>query len=280
MVNKSKISAVKDLSTIAKEYPIVGIINVFGLSTSQLQKMRKKFRDKVLIKMAKKSVITRVFENLKTDKVNIDKMNEYLGGMPGLLFTTENPFKLFKNLQRNKSSAFAKPGQISPKDILVQAGPTPFAPGPIIGELGAIGLKTSVVNGKIAIKEDKVILKQGDVIDDKMASMLQRLNIQPMEVGLDLVAAYENGTIFDKKILAVDEKAYIDALTTYAREAVNLSVNAGIYTKDTIEIFIINAAKDSRGLSVGTGIMTADTVNDILAKAEREAMALDSNVPK
>ncbi|MBI2112759.1 50S ribosomal protein L10, partial [Candidatus Woesearchaeota archaeon] len=36
-------------------------------------------------------------------------------------------------LEKNKSNAPAKPGQVAPKDITVKAGATSFAPGPIIG---------------------------------------------------------------------------------------------------------------------------------------------------
>jgi len=68
--------------------------------------------------------------------------------MPALLFTKENPFKLYNKLQKSKSSAPAKAGQTAPSEIVVPKGPTPFAPGPIIGELGALGIKTAVENIK------------------------------------------------------------------------------------------------------------------------------------
>ena len=85
-----------------------------------------------------------------------------------------------------------------------------FSPGriptSIIGELGAIGIKAGIEGGKVAIKEDAVVVKDGEVINANVAAILTRLGIEPMEIGLDLVAAYEKGSIFDKKILGVDEQ--------------------------------------------------------------------------
>jgi len=275
MVTQKKLDAVEEMSKFCKEYPIVGIINLDGLPTPQLQQMREQLRDKVLIKVTKKRIIKRVLENLKAEKKDIDKLNNYLRGIPGLLFTKESPFKLFKTLQKNKSNTFAKAGQIAPVDVYVRAGPTSFAPGPIIGELGALGIKAGVDGGKIAIKEDKLVVKEGEEISAKLAPVLMRLDIKPMEIGLDLVVAYENGTIYDKKILSVDEQVYIDQITQIAKQGINLSFNIGYYTKETIELFITEATSKVKNLALNSDILTKDTVSDILGKAERQAKTIE-----
>ena len=47
---------------------------------------------------------------------------------------------------------------------MIPAGPTPFAPGPIIGELGMLKIKAGIEAGKVVIKEDAHVAKKGDVI--------------------------------------------------------------------------------------------------------------------
>ena len=90
--------------------------------------------------------------------------------------------------------------------------------------MGQVGVKAGIEAGKVAVKEDSVVAKEGSTINSQLASLLTRLGIEPMEIGLNLVAAYEGGSIFDKKILAVDEQEYIDNVTQASRWAFNLAM--------------------------------------------------------
>mgnify|MGYP000252813721 CR=1 FL=1 len=91
---------------------------------------------------------------------NMDQLTEKIKGMPALLFSKENPFTLYSILQKNKSPAPAKANQEAPKDIVVSAGPTTFAPGPIISELAEVGIKTKVDNNIKII--NSIISEQAD----------------------------------------------------------------------------------------------------------------------
>lgn len=277
-VSEQKKEIVKEFQTLSKKYPIVGAVNMEGLPAPQLQMMRAQLRQiDVVLKMTKKRILKIALEG--ADKKGLEKLVPYLRGHPALIFTKENPFKLFKTLEKSKSAAPAKAGQIAPKDIIVQAGPTGFAPGPIIGELGQIGIKAGIEGGKVAIKQDSVVVKEGQVVKANVAAILQRLKIEPMEIGLDLVAVYEDGEIFTKDLLRVDEKQYIENITLAHTWSFNLAIDAGIYNKETIEHMIQKAYKDSRAVAIEQAIMAKEVVGDILAKAERENMAVKSLVP-
>lgn len=215
---------VKDIVKLFNEYPVAGIIDMQNLPALQFMKIRKQLKDKMYTKVTKRRLILKAIEQLK-DKKNIGNLKQYLGGMPSLIFTKEDPFILQKQISKSKSNVAAKPGQIAPDDIKIDAGPTPFTPGPIIGELGKLGLKTEVKEGKIHLKEAKVLVKAGSVITPAVADLLTKLGIEPMTIGLNLVAAYENktGEILEKKTLSVDEKEYVDNLKQIALWAVNLA---------------------------------------------------------
>ena len=62
---------------------------------------------------------------------------------------------------------------------MIHAGPTSFAPGPIISELAAVGIKTKVEGGKLAVIQDTVIVREGQVISQKVSETLKRLDIRP-----------------------------------------------------------------------------------------------------
>ncbi|MFC1752369.1 50S ribosomal protein L10 [Thermoproteota archaeon] len=280
-VAQYKKDVVEKLVKLFKEYPIVGALNVESLPAMQFQNMRAKLRDQVIITMTKRRLIKIAIDKIKDEKKGIEDIVPYLRGMPALMFTKENPFKIYNVIKKNKSSAPAKAGQIAPKDIVVTAGPTPFAPGPVIGELGAVGIKTAVEDGKIAIKSDSVVVKEGEEIKPNVASILSRLSIKPMEIGLDITGIYEDGAIYERKILDIDEDEYINNVIQAHTWSFNLAIEAGIFNKETTEFLIIKAANESKALAREADIITDENVGEILGKAERQMMGLKSelNIP-
>ena len=199
---------VNDIVKLAKDYSIIGLVNMEDLPAPQLQAMKKELRGKMNLFMTKKRLMRIALDKIKNERKGAEELEKYFEGMPALLFTNESPFKLSKLLQKSKSKAPAKAGQTAPDDITINKGPTPFAPGPIISELSSVGLKVGVEGGKVAVKEDTVIVKKGEKIKPKVAEILTRLDIKPMEVGLGLVAAYEDGIIYQKDILKIDEAEF------------------------------------------------------------------------
>lgn len=269
-----KKKTVDEFTQLIREYPIVGAINMENLPAKTLQKMREQLRGTVVLRMTKRRFLKLALLEAKKDKEGVEKLEEYLRGMPALLFTKDNPFTLYKTLKKNKTKAPAKAGQTAPTDIIVPAGPTSFAPGPVIGELGALGIKAGIDGGKVAIKEDKVVAKEGDVISSKLAGMLTRLGIEPMEIGLDLVAAYEDGMIYTRSVLDIDEEKFMSDLSQAATWAFNLAMESCVLTKETTELLITQAFRNSKGLAVSQGILASGVTGDVLAKAHREMIAV------
>ena len=82
--------------------------------------------------MSKKNLILRALD--KTDK-KMDELKEKIEKETALILTNENPFRIFKIIKENRAPAAAKVGQVATKDITIQKGPTPIAPGPAISTL-------------------------------------------------------------------------------------------------------------------------------------------------
>jgi len=270
MVSENKKKLVQELVNQIKSSPIVGVVDMRSLPAQQLQNMRNTLRlSGVKIQMARKKLLQLAFE--QSGKENIQQLKDKIKGMPALIFTDSNPFTLYATLQKNKSEAPAKEGQIAPKDVVVKAGATNFAPGPIISELASVGIKTKVEGGKLAIVNDVVVAKEGTVISAKLAETLKRLDIKPMEVGLDLVAVWEDGLVFDAKHLHVDEVEYAANFTQAAQWAFNLAIEAVYLTADTTEVLLQKAFREAKAIGVEQCILTEETRNEILAKAEAQA---------
>ena len=277
-VSEAKKKAVTDLSELISQYPIVAILNLENLPARQLQKMKTKLRKSVEIKMAKKPVIKEALK--QSGKKDIEKLFDHLSGMPALLLSKENPFRLFKILKQSKSAASIKPGQITPKDLMLPAGPTPFAPGPIIGELGMLKIKAGIEGGKVVIKQDAHVAKKGDAVSAQLASLLLRLGIEPMEIGLDLVAVYENGDILTKEVLDIDQDAFMAKIASAATEAMNLAVDIAYPSSDTILLLVQKSFRDAKAIALERDILADMIVEQIIAKADAQANAISQIVNK
>lgn len=274
MVRQEKIDEVNELKQMIEKYPVVGVINMHKLPGRQLQSIRHKINAK--IKMNKRNATLRAIDAV--GKKDITKLKEKLTGSTALIFSEESPFKLFRLLKENRSPAAAKVGDIATKDITVQKGSTGLPPGPAISVLQKIGLKASVQGGKIAVLQDKVVCKPGEKISADVAGVLSLLKIEPLDIGLDMLCAYEDGIIYDKSVLDVNVEDYIADMQKCVSQAVNLSVNVGYPTKLTIDMMIQKAFHETKSLCIETNVIEKDFIDDVLIKAINQAKALESKV--
>ena len=104
----------KEVELIKKElsnYNIIGIVDMTNMPSAQLQQMRSTLKKDFLIKMSKARLVKLAINQLKDQKKNIAELLPYIRGMPALIYTKENPFRLAKSLQKSKSKAPAKGGR-------------------------------------------------------------------------------------------------------------------------------------------------------------------------
>jgi len=273
---------VNRLKGLIQNYKVIAVADMTSMPSPQLQKLRSSLKGSVVITMSKGRLISLAIESVKGKLKGIENLENHMHGMPALLLTDDNPFKLAKVLKKSKSMAPAKAGQIAPNDILVLAGPTPLPPGPVIGELGAVGIKAGIEEGKIAIKADKVVTKAGEVISPQVAGILSRLGIEPMEIGIHILAAYEEGTIFGKDVLNIDESTFLNNLKLAASNAFNLTIGLGYATKQNIKTLIRKAFVESNALADSKNILTSNNVKKQLGKVSLQAeyLADKLNMPE
>ncbi|HEY9246594.1 MAG TPA: 50S ribosomal protein L10 [Candidatus Methanoperedens sp.] len=276
-IPKWKKEEVENIKKLISTHSSTGMVGVHGIPSSQLQLMRKNLRGLANIKMCRNTLIYRALDESSD---NIKQMSKFVDDQTALLFTNENPFKLYKILEKGKTQAPIKPGGIAPKDIVVEKGPTSFPPGPIVGELSGAGIPAGIEGGKVVIRETKTVARKGDVVDAKLASILSRLEIHPVELGLDLRAVYEKGLVYESKILSVDETKYASDLTLAVQNAFNLSINSAYPTRSTISSLLTRAASQSRNLAINAEIIVPEVIDVLLAKANSQMLSLGSIISR
>lgn len=246
-VSEKKKKEVEEIKRLIKEYKVLGIVNLDKLPAFNLMKIKSQLKGKILLKYSKKRLIKIAFD--ESNDQSIKSLKDKLAGIPALIFTNEDPFKLFQLLRKSKSPAPAKAGDIAPKEIIISAGPTDFTPGPMIGELGQMGIKTAVEGGKIVIKLDKLLVKEGEIINTKNAELMSKLKIEPMEIGLNLVLTYGNNEILVRSVLDIDVDKYFEDIRSATGESLSLAIQIGYTTDETIELLIKKAAIEYLGVS-------------------------------
>jgi large subunit ribosomal protein L10 len=208
----------------------------------------------------------------------INKLEAKIGAMPAIVLSQLSPFQISKLFLENRAEAFAKTGQIAPADIVVHAGPTPFAPGPMLADLKTKGLKVKVEAGKIVIQDDAVVVKKGEVIKEDVADLLIKLGIKPMEVGLELSGAWEQGHVFGREVLVFNIKEYMSKLERAADDAFKLSIGLPYPTKQNISVLISKAFNEAKTLAKERDVFVNEFAGEILAKAESQAKELNNYV--
>jgi large subunit ribosomal protein L10 len=267
-----KIDAVAKLTASINESNMVGLVNVEGVGAKQLSGIRESLRGSAVMKMARNTLMIRALE--ESSKKNMKDLAKYVNGPVAFIFSDQDPFALSKFLRENKTAAPAKGGQVTPKNIMVPSMNTGVAPGPFISELAALKIPSRVKGGVIHITEDTVAVKAGDVISNAMAQMLARLGIEPMELQLKLIAAYTDGEVLTADSFEIDLEALFKEVILGHQLAINLSVNTGIPTVETIPLIIAKANMEAKNLALNIEFFVPEMLGQFLSKANSEAFAL------
>jgi large subunit ribosomal protein L10 len=241
--------------------------------------MKKKLKDVANVRVLKNTLMKRALADYK-NKPDVGKLEPMLNGSNIYLFTNLSPFRLSLLLEKGRVKTAAKAGDMAAMDVIIPAGNTGLPPGPVISQLGAVGLPTRIEGGSVWINKDTMVAKKGDVIDVRLAGVLSKMNIKPVEVGLILKAVYEEGLILTDEQLHIDMDGFKRTLIEALSNALNLSLNAGYPTSETIPLLLQLAHRKAYSLALNAGIPTKETVGDMLRKAHAEASSLDAKLPK
>lgn len=276
-VAKWKYGEIEQLTTLLTSNKIIGVAEIGGIPGPQLQKMRANIRAKAQIRCAKNSLILRALDEAEKKIKGITALKDEINGQTVLIATDMNPFVLFKEMKKTQTMAPAKGGEIAAHDIEVKAGDTPFKPGPVVGELQKVGIPAAIREGKVVIKTDKVIVPEGEKIPTDVAQMLTRLEIFPIEIGMNLHAVFEDGNIFKPDVLDIDFDKFMSQLLQASSNAFSLAIETGWTTADTIIPLLSKAHRDAHTLAVESKIYTKDTITQLISKANASMLSIAAN---
>ena len=270
---QKKISEVEEVAQLIKQYKVIGIASLKKVRAAQLQEFKKNLADKVYMRVIKNTLTKRAIENLN-ERPELKKLMEYLKSSNIYLFTDLNPFRLAILLQKGKVKTTAKSGDVAAFDVVVSAGNTGQPPGPIISQLNAVGLPTRIESGSVWISRDTLVVERGEVISGRLAGVLSKLGIKPVEAGLAMKVAYDEGSIITEEQLRIDLDETRQSVEDAHADALALSLSIVYPTTENTEMLVQIAHREAYALAIDAAIPTEETIKDLIRKAHAEMLSL------
>jgi len=278
-VPEFKKKTVAELADLIKNKKTILVASIKNIPGRQFQEIVKSLREKAIVKVPKKNLVFRAIEGLKNEELK--HLEEKIGDSFALLFSDMDSFALAGELLKSKTPAKAKAGQEAPEDIEIQAGPTDLVPGPAISELGAVGLQVQVENGKLTIKQNKVIVEKGKTISQKAADIMSKLDIKPFSIGFIPLCAFDNE---DKKFYAeinIDPEGTLNDLKYAFGKALPFAVEIGYISEDTIKFMIGKAGVQAKRINrILTGEPEEIVTENPVEETKEEVKEIKTEEPK
>ena len=273
-----KKEAITQLEVLLEKYPVIAAADLTKVRSSQIHELRKRLRDRVAMVVTKNNLLRKSVELSESSNGRVGEFVKDLQGSNILLFTDVNPYSLIILLEKSKVRVPAKAGDIATGEIMVPAGNTGLPPGPVISEFGEIKVQTRIEGGSIWVARDSVVARRGDHITPKMASVLSKLGLKPMEAGLTLSTAYDNGTILRSEDLVLDIATDRKDVFQAVNNAFSLSIDAGYVTPENAPRILGKGMREALAIAVEAGFLESGTIEPVLKRAVMNANALNQKI--
>jgi large subunit ribosomal protein L10 len=267
----------QELQELPAKFDIIALSKMSKVRATQLMTIRKKFRNDIKIRVIKNRVAQRSFQKLN-NRSDLEYLSKELEGQCALLFTNISPFKLNLIFDKNKVFLPAKGGDIATKDITVPAGNTGISPGPVLSEFKEANVATKIDQGTIWVSKDTVVARAGSIIPQKLASLMSKLNIKPIEAGISISLAIAEGMVLKENDLRINLDEYRDELSRSFHAAISLAIESSYPNTETIAYSIRKANQNAMALATQSGYLSPDTVQIILAKANANSQIIANQV--
>jgi len=271
---QKKAQMYQQMQELPKKYSVMALVRMEKVRASQLLPLRKKLLGEVEIVSIKDKIAKKAFEKL--DVPGAEKMKEMLTGQCVFMFTNMSPFKLNVLLGKNKVFLAARGGNIASVDVVVPPKNTGIAPGPMLTEFKDNKIPTKIDQGTIWILKETTPVKKGEVISTKLAALLGKLDIKPIEARIVLNSALSESILFSEEELVVDVDAFRDKIAQANQDALALATEIAYVTEDNIAQILAKASQAGISLSVEAAYVTDETKEQILQKAHSQAKGVAS----
>mmetsp|Transcript_80115 Transcript_80115/g.120403 ORF Transcript_80115/g.120403 Transcript_80115/m.120403 type:complete len:324 (-) Transcript_80115:64-1035(-) len=232
------------LTSLLTTYSKCFVVQVDNVGSKQLQDTRMELRGKAEVLMGKNTMMRKCMRDYVEENPGtpVEKLIEQCRGNVGFVFTNGDLGEVRETLESNTRPAPARVGAIAPIDVVVPKGPTGCDPGQT-AFFQTLQIATKITRGQIEMVNDTPLIAAGEKVGASQAALLQKLNIEPFTYGLNLKSVYDNGSLFDAKVLDITDDVLAAKFSDALRSLAALSLALGYATQASVPHSIANAFK-------------------------------------
>mmetsp|Transcript_23160 Transcript_23160/g.41289 ORF Transcript_23160/g.41289 Transcript_23160/m.41289 type:complete len:273 (-) Transcript_23160:218-1036(-) len=197
-------------------YPQVVVADYRHSTSSMLLEVRRALRGKAEVLFAKNTLIKAGLKMLlqkpghRDEESKIARRNpiqklEVLGnlckGQVCLIFCDDTVNDVLGILKSARVPTEALAGSRAPYDIVLPAGLEVGDP-TSTSYCGYLGIATKIVRGKLTIISDITLIQAGQIVGKIEAGILTSHGIKPYTRGIDPVAVYDRGSVYDPAVVS------------------------------------------------------------------------------
>ena len=273
-----------------KKYKNIVIADVKDISTDKIQKIRHEIISlgETETLCGKTTVIQKAIHDMKeAAKGDLPKhlpekaLEDFVEAMPGIhllvIFTNKDIAEISNITAKYIIEKQAKPGQISPVEIIIPAGPTGMDSSQI-DYFQALKIPTKVMRNQLEITTATKILTVGQKITLSEINLMKKFNIKPYKHQMKIKKLLLNGKLYGEEILKVTNDYMKTKLEQGIKNVLGFSLAAHIPTQASAPHMISNAFRNICALSLGTNVLIDATKN--MKDAPKEAPKKEEKPPE
>jgi len=272
MVSERKRKWFEKINKILKSYNTILLFDISKFPARQLHIIRNKLKSKEIYSIiTKKRLLELAIKENPNIRLNLENIKQF-----GLIYSNKNIFDILREIRKIKINRKAKVGEIATADIEIPAGNTGIQTGPAISIFKQFKIQTMIKDGKIAVKEPKIVCHKGDTISADLVSLLNMLNIQPIEISLSIDNGFSEGIFYSSEILNLNEDYFKKNISEIYEKIFKLTVTIGYPTEHNISYLVQKASSNAKNLGIKLGIGGKELTKEMLKIAHYNAVKLSN----
>lgn len=245
---------IQKLEECLDTYKSMLVINIDFVGSKQMQTLRQSLRGRASILMGKNTIMRKIFREKAEKNSSLEAVVPLIKGNIGFVFCNEDLAGIRKEVISERIPAAAKTGAVAPCDVVIPAGPTILDPGQT-SFFQALNIGTKITRGSIEILSNVTLCTAGTKVSSSAVALLQKLNIKPFEYGIVVSHVYDNGSLYDAKILDMTTEDLKARFFTGVNHIAALGLEIGYPTIASLPHSFTNAFRKLVAIALETDYM-------------------------
>lgn len=257
VVNPNKVRKNKYIAKLEQcldNYKSMLIIGIDFVGSKQMQSIRIALRGRAVVLMGKNTIIRKILRERAESNPAYEPLLPLIKGNIGFVFANEDLAGIRKEVIAEKIPASAKTGVLAPINVIIPAGPTGLDPGQT-SFFQALNIGTKITKGSIEILSQVTLCQAGAKVTASAVALLNKLGMKPFEYGIVVSHVYDDGSLYDAKILDMTEQDMLNRFFVGVNHIAALGLEVGYPTLASLPHSFCNAFKKCVAIALETDYM-------------------------